>query len=479
MPVRNRLVFVSALSAVATVAAGVTVLLLATGTFGWAGPLATAGAAAVAAVAAGLVVVGALRTAVDPLETLAEAAGRLGQGPVRVRLNAAADPAVRAIAGALNHASVDLRIRQRDLDRTRSDFRQALTRLGEVLASTHDFEGIVDAIVETALLVAPADAAVCYRLAVSPDHLEVLRSRGVPPAGMLLAGSGLAGAAARGRSVVSLSTPVAPPGRVLTPADLDPSEPAAVAGLAGPLHSLGRLVGVVAVYGTGLGRPFTEEETGLLLSLMRQVEVAIANIELHERARRDALTDGLTGLSNRRYFDMRLHDAVAAAERYGEPFSVAMFDVDDFKRINDTWDHGTGDAALIHLAQILRQVTREVDVVCRWGGEEFVVLLQRADPAVAASAAPRVVDQVRANPFERAGQRIAFTVSGGVAGFPQDGRDGVEVVARADSALLRAKAGGKDRVERASTTAGARFVVDVTEREPLAVSENTGTPPPP
>jgi diguanylate cyclase (GGDEF)-like protein len=252
-----------------------------------------------------------------------------------------------------------------------------------------------------------------------------------------------------------------------------------VAGVAAPLHSLGRLVGVVAVYGTTTGRPFSEEETGLLASLLRQVEVAVANIELHERARRDALTDGLTGLCNRRHFDMRLHDAVAGAQRYGEPFSVVLLDVDDFKRINDRWDHSTGDAALVHLAGVVGAAIREVDVPCRWGGEEFAILLQRADPRAALAVAQRVIDQVRAAPLERNGQSIRITVSAGVASFPGDGRDGAEVVARADAALLRAKANGKDRVERASSTADVTVVVDVTERESLAAPGARPGPPAP
>ncbi|HEY2427632.1 MAG TPA: GGDEF domain-containing protein, partial [Acidimicrobiales bacterium] len=122
---------------------------------------------------------------------------------------------------------------------------------------------------------------------------------------------------------------------------------------------------------------------------------------------------------------------------------------------------------------------REVDVPCRWGGEEFAILLQRADPRAALTVAQRVIDQVRAAPLERNGQSIRITVSAGVASFPGDGRDGAEVVARADAALLRAKANGKDRVERASSTADVTVVVDVTERESLAAPGARPGPPAP
>jgi diguanylate cyclase (GGDEF)-like protein len=373
------------------------------------------------------------------------------------------------VVTALDDAGRDLRARQRELDGTRTAVRQALTKLGDVLASTHDFDGILEAVVDMALLVVPADAAVYYRLVAAPDHLESAHARGFASGARLLAGTGMAGSAARTRAVVSLTTPVPPPRTsdgegpsatmVLDPADLDPVEPPAVAGVAVPIHSLGRLVGVLAVYGTSVGRPFTEDEAGLLMSLLRQVEVALANIELHEQARRDALTDGVTGLWNRRHFDIRVAEAVAYSQRYGEPFSLAIFDLDDFKRINDTWDHFTGDAALVHFAEILRRATRDVDVACRWGGEEFAVLLQRAGPAEVELIAQRVVDMIRDAPLQREGEDISFTVSAGVASFPWDGTTGGEVLSRADAALLRAKAAGKDRVERASSP----IVVDVTD----------------
>jgi diguanylate cyclase (GGDEF)-like protein len=140
-----------------------------------------------------------------------------------------------------------------------------------------------------------------------------------------------------------------------------------------------------------------------------------------------------------------------------------MFDLDDFKAVNDRWDHFTGDAALVHFAGLLRTATREVDVACRWGGEEFAVLLQRAGPAAAATIAGRVVELVRTTPLSRRGREIRLTVSAGVASFPADGADGEQVLASADAALLRAKAAGKDRVERASSPTDTALVVDVTE----------------
>jgi two-component system cell cycle response regulator len=480
MSLRRRFLMASALSVGAMLAAaGALAAGAGAGQSGSQAVLIGAAALALLAGAAGAVEsFRALGSVVRPLEAVAAGAARANSGPLHIRLDKRATSEVRAVMTALDEAGRDLRARQRELDGTRSAVRHALTRLGDVLASTHDFAGIVEAVVEMALLVVPADAAVYYRLVAAPDHLESVHARGVSPGARLLAGTGLAGAAARARVIASITTPIPPSpprlagGRsvssslILDPADLDPVEPAAVAGVAVPIHSLGHLVGVLAVYGTSIGRPFSDDEVGLLTSLLRQVEVALANIELHEQARRDALTDGVTGLWNRRHFDIRLSEAVASSQRYGDPLSVAIFDLDDFKRINDNWDHSTGDAALVHFAGILRKATRDVDVACRWGGEEFAVLLQRAGPIDVLTIAQRVVDTVRETPLHRGHEQIPFTVSAGVASYPWDGMNGSDVVARADTALLRAKAAGKDRVERASSP----IVVDVTDGGSAAIT---------
>jgi diguanylate cyclase (GGDEF)-like protein len=163
----------------------------------------------------------------------------------------------------------------------------------------------------------------------------------------------------------------------------------------------------------------------------------------------------VTGLWNRRQFDLRCRDAQAAATRFGEPYAIIVFDVDDFKLVNDTYDHFTGDAALVHLAAILRRSSREVDVVARWGGEEFTILVQRAGFQEAMVVAERVRGHLQTDPLEYKGTVIRFTVSAGVACYPECGDSPRSVLAAADAALLRAKAAGKDRVEMAPRSAPA------------------------
>ena len=352
---------------------------------------------------------------------------------------------VDRLAQAVDRVTRDLRTQGEELDEIRAAFRLALDRLGTVLGATHDLSGIVTVIVDTALLAVPADAAVYYRVVGMPADLEAVDARGVPVEGLTLQGSGLAGYAA-----LTLDVAVHP-----GPALLASREPPAVAAVAIPVMSLGRPVGVLAAYGTSVARPFNDDEIRALQNLVRQAEVAIANVELHAQAQRDALTDGVTGLWNRRQFDLRCRDAQAAATRFGERYAIIVFDVDDFKRVNDTYDHFTGDAALIHLASVLRRSSREVDVVARWGGEEFTILVQRAGFEEATVVAERVRSHLQADPLEYKGEVIRFTVSAGVACYPESGDSPRTVLAAADAALLRAKAAGKDRVEKAAHSAGA------------------------
>ncbi len=166
---------------------------------------------------------------------------------------------------------------------------------------------------------------------------------------------------------------------------------------------------------------------------------------LREELERLAVTDGLTGLYNRRYFDQKLADELQAAVRYGRPLSVLLFDVDHFKRFNDTHGHDMGDKVLQALADVLR-TSRTVDIPCRYGGEEFAVILPNTPQDKATAAAERLRRAVAALDIEG----LEVTVSIGVAARPPhmtDSRD--TLVKAADQALYAAKQAGRNRVETA------------------------------
>jgi diguanylate cyclase (GGDEF)-like protein len=162
------------------------------------------------------------------------------------------------------------------------------------------------------------------------------------------------------------------------------------------------------------------------------------------RMRELAIRDGLTGLFNRRHAVEQLGDAITAARNTGETLAVALLDVDYFKKINDTHGHLVGDAVLRDISRILGDRLRGTDLVGRYGGEEFVVIMRRA----AAGSARTVLDQVRHHLAERSQPdgipRYAF--SAGVAEFPIDGEDVTAMLARADERLYEAKRAGRDRV---------------------------------
>jgi diguanylate cyclase (GGDEF)-like protein len=172
-----------------------------------------------------------------------------------------------------------------------------------------------------------------------------------------------------------------------------------------------------------------------------QQALAVA-LERCERAEREARTDALTGLPNRRYILEACERELAAARRYGRAFSVLLFDLDHFKALNDTHGHAAGDAALVAVAGVLERQVRKPDLPARFGGEEFLVLLPDARESCALAAAERLRATIR--DLDLTPTRI--TASFGVATW-QPADDGVEdMLARADRALYRAKRAGRDRV---------------------------------
>ena len=184
---------------------------------------------------------------------------------------------------------------------------------------------------------------------------------------------------------------------------------------------------------------------------------ALLAIRLKDRERERASRDGLTGLYNRREFDRLLQAAVAREERQDGRFALLLLDIDHFKKLNDTWGHPSGDAALRNTARVLEKHLRKGDQAARYGGEEFVAILPGADEKGARLLAERVRKAVHDAQVElAAGERVSVTVSLGVGVWPQDGREPEELLAAADRALYAAKQAGRDRVVSASAVPPGR-----------------------
>lgn len=167
---------------------------------------------------------------------------------------------------------------------------------------------------------------------------------------------------------------------------------------------------------------------------------------LEERLMAQASHDTLTGLPNRRQGSEFFESKLAWCRRVGRPLGIAFADVDHFKQINDTYGHPVGDHIIHRLGQILRGATRETDLVCRWGGDEFIVICPETDQAQMQALTEKLCEAVVCG---FSGTTPSSTISIGYANFPQDGADIARLLARADAALYRAKSLGRNRVAAA------------------------------
>lgn len=207
--------------------------------------------------------------------------------------------------------------------------------------------------------------------------------------------------------------------------------------------------------------PELEARMRAMLRIKRlQDELDQKNRELEDanrRLRKLSITDGLTGLFNHRHVHELLHDEFERSSRTEEPVAVAMIDLDRFKAVNDTYGHPTGDVILYETARILRETAREIDMVGRYGGEEFIVILPNTGEEEASRFGERVRAAVEAHVFRDDANEIRMTTSAGVAAFPAPRVDSPEtLLKRADDALYEAKESGRNRVVRATEMAAGQ-----------------------
>ena len=339
------------------------------------------------------------RSIVRTLGRLVAATNDIAHGRLDRRVDVRGPDEFARLSRAFNEMADQLEARISELDDERRRLRDVTVRFGEALGATNDFDELLRLVVETAVEATGARGGALLR-----GNHEVFR-KGDPDAGVR-------------RLEFHLSAGDESFGRLVLTAD-----------------------------------SFSQEQTETAEWFVNQARTALANARHHSTVQRQALVDTLTGLANRRLCEAALEKEIGRADRYGEPFTLVVGDIDDFKTVNDRYGHQTGDEVLKEFARALQDTVRDIDLAGRWGGEEFVVGLPGTDLAGGA----RLAERVRAALAERkleapSGEQFRVTATFGVAEF--DGRGGLlRLLAAADAALYRAKRAGKDRVATATNSA--------------------------
>ena len=217
-----------------------------------------------------------------------------------------------------------------------------------------------------------------------------------------------------------------------------------------PLTCNAERMGVLNVSDKTTGEEFTELDLNLLNYFASYASIALkvsGYRNLAEHMKELSITDHVTGLFNRRYLEERFTEEINRSERYNLSFSFGIFDIDDFKLFNDTEGHLAGDAILKELARISLASSRVYDVICRYGGEEFAILMPQTGKDEAYNIAERIRKNIKEGFTARWEKfpRSSITISMGIASFPEDGKSAGELTKNADAALYKAKASGKDK----------------------------------
>jgi diguanylate cyclase (GGDEF)-like protein len=372
------------------------------------------------------------RTLQQQIAAFLGAARRLAGGDFSAKVPTVGRDEFAELGEEFNKMSKELERKLVELEQERKRMQDSMLRLGEAVASGLNRDALLELVVRTAVDGVGADAGRAF--VRGPDGVTLQeRSRvgtmnGIESAVASVESQALRDGNARETTINSVNA------------------------IAHPLRGAGggdQVVGVLSIGRTG--KPFTPTDRELFRYLADQAARSIENVQLHETAARESITDDLTGLSNRRAFDDALTSEMERCRRYGTGLGLVLLDLDNFKSVNDTYGHQQGDVVLREVARVLHETSREIDHPARYGGEELAVVVPGTELEGTFNLAERVRERIAALSIARVdGQgTISITASCGVAAVPPSAADERSLVAAADAALYEAKRTGKNKSVRA------------------------------
>jgi diguanylate cyclase (GGDEF)-like protein len=396
-----------------------------------------------------IVVVRALQT---QIAQFLEAARRLARGDFSRPVPVEGADEFAELAGEFNAMSAQLAGKIDEVERKRSELEETIRRVGDAFATGLDREAIVNLVVRTAVEACEAEAGRALPIDARRMHRAEVGE---------ISSALEAALEAAERSAFAVDDDIGSDWLASLEGKEDTHHHRPVRAEVDGVHALAaqlvaRLgrggaqeqVGVVSIARRGGG--FDDTEYELFSYLTGQAAVSIENVDLHEIVQLQALTDELTGLFNLRHFHNTLSGEIERSRRFGTDVGLAMLDIDDFKRINDTFGHQQGDLVLLEVGRVLRSLSRDIDEPARYGGEEMAVILPQTDLHGAELLAERMRSAIEALEIKRldGDGTLKVTASFGVASLPACASDKDSLIAEADAALYRAKRAGKNRTER-------------------------------
>lgn len=364
---------------------------------------------------------------------LLDAAQHIGKGDFSVEVPTEGNDEFAELGKEFNKMARQLEGRLEELQLERARLQETVRRVGESLGKGLDRDALLGIVVQTAV---DGVGAECGRVVMRQGQ------------------NGTLAEAARAGNISSYMAAVqAAEAAAIEAGEAAETQISGANALARPLPAPepeDGILGVISIARPGL--PFTERQRELFAYLTNQAAISIENVDLHEAIQRQAVTDELTGLFNHRRFQEVMAVEVERTRRFGQELGLIMLDIDNFKRVNDTYGHLQGDMVLREVARVLRESSREIDEPARYGGEEMAVALPQTGLQGAYEFAERVRHRIETLhlPLLEGEGTLKVTASFGAASLPHSAKiDKDALVAAADAALYRAKRSGKNRTVKA------------------------------